>query len=217
VRNDFGKARMVLDKVARINKTTPFQGTLQGENSLSADSRELASKKTYGYTDLVRYESVRGHFLIMAFNYFSTALVFYVMTLSLSSYGGDPVTNGLIMGVSELVAVGVAMVMIEKWGRRPSYIFSFVLSLIGSVTGITAHFFLDSCEACVIIETFGVSLLKFGLSHNFTVVTIYITELFPTVVRPLVFGASSLCGRVSSLFCPAIIAISLNAGFNPIL
>ena len=43
------------------------------------------------------------------------------------------------------------------------------------------------------------------------------SELFPTVVRALAFGACSTMGRVSSSFTPMLLSVSNSIGINPLI
>jgi hypothetical protein len=97
----------------------------------------------YGYLDLVRYDSIKWNFIIMATNYFIGAFVYYVVTLSLSEYSGDPVTNAVIMGSCEAIAVIAAIILLEKCSRRFCYLFSFALSVVGCGVAIVFKYWSD--------------------------------------------------------------------------
>jgi MFS family permease len=210
----------VINKVSKINKTSPFNGVLQGEQTAGkeTDTKPAPAAKQYSYIDIFRYASIRGNVLIQCFNYFSTALCYYLVTFSLGDYEGNEVVNGLVMGTGEFLAVFPAMYMLEKTGRKTSFMASWVISFVASVCAILFHALANyGCEECVVVETVSLGFLKFGLTANFVVLTIYMAELFPTVVRGLVFGASSLCGRVSTITSPVIINFSEKSDTNPIL
>ena len=152
------------------------------------------------------------------FNYFSTALCYYVVTLSLSYYLADPITNGFVMGTFELFGVFFAMLLIWKFGRKSCYIFTLVLPMVAAIFAIIFHsLYENGCESCSYVETVSLGLMKFSFSANFCIVCVYMSELFPTVVRALAFGACSTMGRVSSSFTPLLLSVSNNAGVNPLI
>jgi hypothetical protein len=95
------------------------------------------------------------------------AFVYYVVTLSLPFYLNNPVTNGLVMGTCELVAVFFAIPMIGKWGRRFTLLFTYYMTLVTGAFAIGFHEGSDDCESCHVLETISLGLLKFALSANF--------------------------------------------------
>lgn len=46
---------------------------------------------------------------------------------------------------------------------------------------------------------------------------IFITEIFPTVIRDIAFGAVSTVSRVSAGLSPLVIAICVDDGVNPLV
>jgi hypothetical protein len=46
---------------------------------------------------------------------------------------------------------------------------------------------------------------------------ILITEVFPTVIRDIAFGASSFCARISSGLSPFVILVFREIGMNPLI
>ena len=140
-----------------------------------------------------------------------------MVTLSLAYYLADPITNGFVMGSFELVGVFYAMLLIYKFGRKISYLSTLVLPGIAAILAIVFHSLnAAGCDACSYIETISLGIMKFSFSANFCIVCVYMSELFPTVVRALAFGACSTMGRVSSSFTPMLLSVSNNMGLNPL-
>ena len=65
--------------------------------------------------------------------------MYYVVTFSLPFYLNDPVTNGLVMGTAELVAVFAAIPMIGSWGRRATLLITFYGALLSSLVAVIFH------------------------------------------------------------------------------
>ena len=193
--------------MARINKREPFISKLDEEpveGKVEEDAKPV--HKHYGYVELIKYPSVRNKFIIVATCFFSFAYVYYVVTFSLPFYLNDPVTNGLVMGTAELLAVFAAIPMIGGWGRRASLLITFYTALISSLVAVIVHAVEDDCDSCHIVETLALGLLKFALSANFCTIAIIITEIFPTVIRDIAFGAVSTVSRFASGLSPFVIA-----------
>lgn len=147
--------------------------------------------------------------------FFSFAYVYYVVTFSLPFYLNDPVTNGLVMGTAELVAVFAAIPMIGSWGRRATLLITFYGALLSSLVAVIFHAI--NWDNCHIVETLSLGLLKFALSACFCAIAIIITEIFPTVIRDIAFGAVSTVSRFASGVSPFVIAVWSNDGVNPLI
>ncbi|KAG8034523.1 hypothetical protein G9C98_007599 [Cotesia typhae] len=63
----------------------------------------------------------------------------------------------------------------------------------------------------LILACFGIV----GMSVSFTTVYLFSGELFPTVVRNIGVGTSSMCARIGSMVAPFVVSLSLVRGFLP--
>lgn len=63
--------------------------------------------------------------------------------------------------------------------------------------------FLDMEWLRLLLACFGIV----GMSVSFTTVYLFSGELFPTVVRNIGVGASSMCARVGSIVAPFVVSL----------
>ena len=55
---------------------------------------------------------------------------------------------------------------------------------------------------------------KFCVSCSFSIIPLYSTEAYPTVVRNVGYGASSFCGRIGGLLAPYISLLVCQVNFG---
>jgi hypothetical protein len=91
------------------------------------------------------------------------------------------------------------------------------MTLVTGAFAIGFHESSEGCEFCHILETISLGLLKFALSANFCAMAILITEIFPTVIRDIAFGASSFSARISSGLSPFVILLFRQMSLNPLI
>lgn len=143
--------------------------------------------------------------------------VYYIVTFSLPFYLNDPVTNGFVMGSCEMIAVFAAIPLIGRWGRRATLLFTYFLALGAGTLAIIFHAVSDDWGFCHIVETLSLGALKFALEGNFSAIAIIITEIFPTVIRDVAFGAASTFARVAAATCPFMIQLFVEFEMNPLI
>ncbi|CAH1799763.1 unnamed protein product [Owenia fusiformis] len=199
--NQFAKADAIVKKIVKWNKVhIPQDFTI--ENKLNDDE-----KRRY-FIDLVRTPVLRKRALIMFYSWFVCSMVYYGISLNTSSLGGDPYINFLISGAIEVPAYGMAQFFFWKLGRR--YPLCGVL-LVGGVALL--------CMMAVPKEMVALNITlsmvgKLMLSAGFGMVYNYAAEIFPTQIRNIGVGTSSMFARIGGIVAPYI---GLLQNFNRVI
>jgi MFS transporter, putative metabolite:H+ symporter len=195
------QARLVLDRIARINgATTPLP-------NLTASQQQRSRMSELFSGDLRR----RSLLILSAWLFVSAAYygVFVWLPSRLVTEG-----YGFIRGYGFLVLLALAQVPgyalaafgLETVGRRPTLIAFLVASAVGCLVFITAG------QPLLI----GAALLgmSFALLGTWGALYAYTPELYPTALRATGMGMAGAMARFGGLLAPSAVALVVGAGFE---
>ena len=147
----------------------------------------------------------------MVFIWFAIALSYFVLHFNVAHYLSSPSLVGMIMGVCECLSCIAAIFMMEK-GRKKSLVLFTVIATIACF-GSSVSLWWEAGE----IQLGFLGFLRFGLSAGFCTLFTMTSELFPTVIRSVAFGACSTVSRVSSMLAPFMVEIGLMLKLDPLV
>uniref|UniRef100_A0A8D0KZ28 S22AD protein n=1 Tax=Strix occidentalis caurina TaxID=311401 RepID=A0A8D0KZ28_STROC len=173
------EAKKVLQKAASINKRTIPPGLL-----------EQVPVMTWGTACcLQRLPSALG---------FAGSLVYYGLSLNVTSFGLDIYLTQLAFGVVELAARYSCIFLLQWFGRKKTQ--AVVLLLSGLMCLIIICIPEDQPVATTVLAIIG----KFTATASFSTSYVYTAELFPTVIRQTGVGLCSMSARVAGIMAPLI-------------
>ncbi|KAI8482966.1 hypothetical protein Bbelb_392660 [Branchiostoma belcheri] len=200
------EARGIVEKMAEKNGVD-FPEALWNDMLKEEDEPEEQEQKKpdylYSVLDLVRTANMAKKSLIIFINWAVITMVYYGLSLNTSSLGGDDYINFTVSGLVEFPALAVSMLLVEKWGRRPSH----CLFMIGGGLACISVLFVP--KDLSIVATVLAMVGKFGISGSFNVIYIWSGELYPTVIRNLGMGVASMWARIGGIVSP-FIALSMD-------
>ncbi|XP_069946237.1 organic cation transporter protein [Cherax quadricarinatus] len=212
------EAKMIIQRIARANnvdvprhlldnhnmESGPVDGTLSLTSSnielVNETRQETKIKKTV--IDLLRTPVMRMRSLNMFFCWVVCTLVYYGLSSTTISLGGNIFVNFIAMMLVEIPSYVFTFLVLDRLGRKASLSFMF---LLGGVTCFISGFIHEgSYWLVVVLSLFG----KFGISAAFAVVFIFSTEIFPTECRSVGVGACSMCARLGGILAPFIASLA---------
>jgi len=166
-------------------------------------SQPATNKRTTSQVvDIVKHPKFRMYVIIMALNWFATALVYDGLTY-LNNYIGENIFfNWIAMNMIELPAQFVCYIVLSRFGRRLTT--SVTLVLVGFILLLTC---LDSIEVIAQLAWFKLVLFvmaKFIITQSYSAVILHAPELFPTNLRSFGYGISLFSGKVTACISPMI-------------
>ncbi|CAL4125302.1 unnamed protein product, partial [Meganyctiphanes norvegica] len=135
--------------------------------------------------------------IVMTLDFMVAALVFYGLSLSGSSYSDDPYIYMVLSGVMEAPAYSFSAPIIEKFGRRVPTSAGY---LIAGISILAIAFTPQIGWLVMTLALIG----KLGISAAFQMLFLYVTELFPTIVRQQGFGYAEIGGRIGAFISPFV-------------
>jgi len=139
---------------------------------------------------------------IICYCWLVCAMVFYGLSLNAGKLAGDIYVNFELMGLMEMAAYGLCLLLLNRVGRKPMQIACMVVGGGACLSTIFVVVFADKSLEWINIV---LSLLgKFGASAAFAIIFVYSAELFPTILRNSLMGVSCLFARVGGMISPFI-------------
>lgn len=148
--------------------------------------------------DLVRTPGLWQKTINLFFNWFVNAFIYYGITYNTNDLGGSASLNFLISGAVEFPSVVITMYIIKKIGRRVP-LMAFMVS-----GGISCILIFPVPEEMMWLRITLAMLGKFFVCCSFDTVYVYSAEIYPTVLRNIGIGISSMFGRLGSILAPFV-------------
>ncbi|XP_038075650.1 organic cation transporter protein-like [Patiria miniata] len=195
----YKEATKIIEKIAKVNGTEAPQDLL---NKLSEDSKEdkkQPSRIPVTQLDLIRTPNLRKKTLILWVDWFVVNIVYYGLSLSTSALGVDDYLAAFVSGAIEIPSYLFCWYMMDRFGRRITLVAFYIF---GGVFCLTTIFIpLGAARAAVAM------LGKFAITAAFGHIYIYSLEIYPTIIRSIGMGTSSMMARVSGILCPIILIL----------
>uniref|UniRef100_A0AAX7V8C8 Solute carrier family 22 member 7b, tandem duplicate 1 n=1 Tax=Astatotilapia calliptera TaxID=8154 RepID=A0AAX7V8C8_ASTCA len=153
--------------------------------------------RKYSYLDLVKTPKMRRRALLSGIVWFGVAFAYYGISLNISGFGVNIYLTQFIYGVIEIPAKGFVFFTVDKIGRRWNQAGMLIL------TGLLIFIFNLLINS---VKTVG-ALGKMFSEGSFTIVFLYTTELYPTVMRQNGLGYCSFMARVGVAVSPLIMLL----------
>ncbi|XP_064018989.1 solute carrier family 22 member 13-like [Pogoniulus pusillus] len=185
------EAKKVLQKAASFNKCTIPPELLE-------QLKGLKQTKSGSILDLFQNKHLRKVTLIMSLTWFADSLVYYGLSLSVSSFGLDVYLTQLAFGAVELPARLSCIFLLEWFGRKKTQ--AVLLLLSGLMCLIIAGIPQDQTVAITVLAIIG----KFTATASFSSSYVYIAELLPTIIRQTGAGLCSMSARIAGIMAPLI-------------
>ncbi|KAJ6863760.1 hypothetical protein NC652_040347 [Populus alba x Populus x berolinensis] len=202
-----------LDEESAPSKYTP----------LLSSTRKLVSDFKSGFSSFVMLFSSKllRTTLLLWLLFFGNAFLYYgiiLLTSELSSEEGKCAStvlrsenlqddslyiNVFITSLAELPGILLSAIIVDRFGRKLSMAFMFVLACI-FLLPLIFHQLATLTTALL----FGARMCAIG---TFTVASIYAPEVYPTAIRATGAGVASAVGRIGGMVCP-LVAVGLVTG-----
>ncbi|KAI8504682.1 hypothetical protein Bbelb_178000 [Branchiostoma belcheri] len=195
------EAEAIVRKAAKMNGVTIPEEVYS--TKVQRAEKEPVDEKRYSAIDLVRTPNMAKMSVVVFLNWLVVTMVFYGLALNTSSLAGDDYLNFFISGAVDIVAYFIAVFAIEYFGRRKPHV---SLMLIGGIACIITPFLAPPFVAQNLnpISVTTSMIGKFGITSAFTIIYIWTVEMYPTVVRNVGIGASSMWARVGGIISPFV-------------
>ncbi|XP_069136162.1 solute carrier family 22 member 13-like [Argopecten irradians] len=201
----FDEAEHVVKRIAKFNKL-PYPADIMAAIRKEGVPFQDKTRKQYTALDLMKTSVTRNRTFLFFFLWFTTSIGYYGLTFQITSLAGDKYLNFFIGAMVEMVAYIGVIYIIKKFGRRKPLAFYFLLG--GScciLAGIIPLF--GSGGDIAKVSTSFATIGRFGMGGVFSVIVLYTSELYPTVIRSIGMGCCFFLTRVGGLLAPQILLL----------
>ncbi|XP_072020844.1 organic cation transporter protein-like [Amphiura filiformis] len=194
-RGKFAKAEQIIRKAAKVNKAQ-LPEVLFEEHEQIMEKEDKAMGTPW---DLFKTPNMRAKSLNLFYNWFVNNMVYYGLSLSTSGLGVNDYVAAFVSGAVEVPAYISCWFILDRFGRR----LPLCIYMVGGGMACILAALLPPGVGRTVVAMIG----KFGITASFSVVYIFSGELFPTPVRSIGIGMSSMCARVSGIIAPFILTL----------
>lgn len=193
----------VLEKAAFHNRL-PTASIREDVNAVYAQVKGSNKEKHGGnIMDMFSTANMRNKTICICFNWIVCGLCFFGVAQFIGQMGGNIFLNVALSAAIQIPGTFISMWLMKTWGRRYTLISANLLAgfaclLIAALPGKPS--WIRPLLGCV-------GML--GLSVSFPTVYIFSGELFPTVIRNIGVGTSSMCARIGSMLAPFVAGLSV--------
>lgn len=194
-----------LEKIAHYNKL-PVD-TVRPEILEYASKKYKTKSKGGNALDLFRTSNIRKNWICISFNWVVCGLCFFGVAQFMGQIGGNLFINIAFSAIVQIPGTLFSIWSMKALGRQKT------LMLANLVSGISCIIIAFLPSDSTWVKTALGSTGMFGLSVAFPTVYIYSGELFPTIIRNIGVGSSSMCARIGSMVAPFIVGLNAHGTF----
>ncbi|CAI4229980.1 unnamed protein product [Auanema sp. JU1783] len=200
-----------LGKIAKANgKSDVDVGSLVDalENNHKDD---VNNQKHYNVIDLFRTENLRKKTLLVTYIWVMNAIIYNGLTLNVSNLPVDDYWSFIINGAVELPGYFIVWPLLQTLGRR----WTMVLCMVTCGFGCVSCMFVPPEYPWAVASASFIG--KFGVGSGFAVIYIFAGELYPTVLRAIGMGMSSMIAGSGLLLAPHIVKLGSYMKIIPLI
>lgn len=196
------EAIKIIEDVAKENKATVPKEVLDSIDDDQKESIKDPDVKQPSLLDLFKYPNLRRKTLFIFLDWFVNSATYYGLSWNTANLGGNDLVNFIISGAVEFPAYTFLLFTLNRWGRRNilcGCMLAAGIALLATIVVPKEHSY-----AVVILAMFG----KMAITSSYGTVYVFTTEQFPTPVRNVGLGASSMMARIGGILAPYINVLS---------
>ncbi|XP_029295796.1 solute carrier family 22 member 7-like [Cottoperca gobio] len=193
-------AHYYITQCAKMNNRTKVMDTVTPTELLESAQGETNDNK-YTIVHLFKTPNIRKLSICLGIVWYGVAFTYYGISLNITGFGLNPYVTQFIFASIELPMKISVYFFLEKVGRRPGQMGAMML------TGLCLFINLFVAKDKWVIRTVVAVLGKSMSEVSFTIVFLFTTELFPTVVRQNGVGYTSFIARLGVSISPLIMLL----------
>ncbi|XP_060526541.1 organic cation transporter protein-like isoform X2 [Cylas formicarius] len=186
----------IMETAARFNgKTLPINSGKQLRPRTIGDE----SAEDVQVSDLFKTPSMRKKTLVLFLIWFSVYLCYYGLVLNLGNIYGNLYVNSVLVGILEVPAIAISIVILLKGGRKWPMAITMILS--GVFAALAVPWALVSSDLQWLATAFTMAS-KFSISSSNAIMPVYTAELYPTIIRNIGVGAANVSAGIALMLVP---------------
>jgi len=205
LKGKYSQAQEELKKIAKGNKVS-FPTDEELLHYKKIDTESVNSGNNESLFDLLKRPVLLARLLNVFLNWTVITMIYYGLSMNAATLAGDIFVNFALLSLTEIPGYTFSFLGMTYLGRRITLASSL---LIGGVSCLLSSLLPTSYAT---LHTVLFLAGKFGATAAFGTTYLYTSELFPTRVRNVCVGLSSMMGRVGAIVSPYVARLGLLTG-----
>ncbi|XP_035962324.1 solute carrier family 22 member 4 isoform X1 [Halichoerus grypus] len=189
----FREAEGIIQKAAKMNNVAAPMVIF---DPVELQELKLPSQQKVFILDLFRTRNISTITIMSLLLWMLTSVGYFALSLNAPNLHGDAYLNCFLSALIEVPAYITAWLLLRTLPRR--YIIAGVLFLGGGVLLLIQFVPADYNFLSIGLVMLG----KFGITSAFSMLYVFTAELYPTLVRNMAVGVTSMASRVGSIIAP---------------
>uniref|UniRef100_A0A0B6ZUU4 Major facilitator superfamily (MFS) profile domain-containing protein n=1 Tax=Arion vulgaris TaxID=1028688 RepID=A0A0B6ZUU4_9EUPU len=206
VKGKVEEAAKVVNQIAKMNKQDyDPEKCLKKIQKIAEREKQLKEKgKKYSYLNVYKGWKMARLTLTLQFVWFTTSLVSYGIILGISTLSGNVYLNMFLVEAVEIPFIMATYYFSNCIGRRYTALIYFSLGTISALLALIFHLVpsVPNRDTAITVMCICCRTFVAGAAAVFIVVS---TEVYPTVIRTLGYGAANTAAKVGGVIAPFII------------
>ncbi|EAW74276.1 solute carrier family 22 (organic anion/cation transporter), member 12, isoform CRA_f [Homo sapiens] len=160
---------------------------------------------------LLRMPGLRFRTCISTLCWFAFGFTFFGLALDLQALGSNIFLLQMFIGVVDIPAKMGALLLLSHLGRRPTLAASLLLAGLCILANTLVPHEMGALRSALAVLGLG------GVGAAFTCITIYSSELFPTVLRMTAVGLGQMAARGGAILGPLVRLLGVHGPWLPLL
>lgn len=201
----YDKAKKIIRMAAKVNNSQISDRTLASLDEYESETKALLEgrSKVRGNRKgpmlaIIKSKTLLFRLINCCYCFFTNALIFYGLSVRSTDLAGDKYWNLLLAASMEIPGNVSSHFVLKKMSRK----WALTVSMIVCGTFCVSSELLGDYSPTWRLVLF--LLGKCSVSFSFTVLSVYITELFPTNCRMRMFNVCKTCGGIANIVAPQI-------------
>ncbi|XP_035870189.1 solute carrier family 22 member 4 isoform X2 [Phyllostomus discolor] len=189
----FGEAEAIIQKAAKMNNIAVPAVIF---NPVELQELKPLKQQKAVILDLFRTRNLATITIMSLLLWMLTSVGYFALSLNSPNLHGDAYLNCFLSALIEVPAYIAAWLLLRTLPRR--YIIAGVLFFGGGVLLLIQLVPADYYFLSISLAMLG----KFGITSAFSMLYVFTAELYPTLVRNMAVGVTSMASRVGSIIAP---------------
>ncbi|XP_070192101.1 solute carrier family 22 member 13-like isoform X2 [Littorina saxatilis] len=198
------EAEAVLERVARINGRAKPRDVRKRLQQVAEEERRTGQGRRYTYLDVYRGWRMAVTTLVLNGVWFSLSFCYYGISFGVTGLSGNIYLNIFLMTLVEIPPNFSTIFLANRLGRRWTCLIFFTLCSVSSF-GILVVNETVSAGSKGVATTVLAMVSKLAVGAAWLGVLTFTSELYPTVIRNLGYGASNTVSRVGGALAPVLL------------
>lgn len=196
--NKFDDSLKQVEKAAKINnKMSEYEEFAKIAHKFNTFTSKDQESKVYSFKDVLCFASVRKIIIAIAPYWIAVLLFDFTVFLNLEKSNKNIYLQGIVVFISCAISALIAGYLADLLGRKKMLIISVFFAVVPYILSPYCN-----AHGYVALETFFLFVACIAIETAFTVIIIYVGEIFPTTIRSTASGLLYLSSRIGAIAAP---------------